>query len=305
MFRLGSQLPRNTFLQRLIQQQWRSQKIVWVGLFVVVLILVLASASSSLESLTVRVDRWIAVQYLNGDVTLLQGGKSRVARLGDRLQAVGDGIRTGANSTATLEIDTQIGFVEVAEQTELSVQTLEIAPTQGHITRLRISQGRASLKLRSFNNPDSRLEIETPAGISGVRGTEFGLNVFPTGKTGVATLEGRVVTAAQGQAVPVSGGYQNITVPGEPPSQPIPFVNEPRLTYEVERVIHRGVRRLLFRGQVDPTSLVLIEGKPQEIDRDGRFSLLLLTPLRPSRLRLAVTVVTPLGREQTYDLELI
>lgn len=102
--------------------------------------------------------------------------------------------------------------------------------------------------------------------------------------------------------MPVTAGYQNITIPGEPPSQPVPFTNEPRLTYEVKKLIRRGIRRVLLQGQVDPTSSVTIDGEPQETDREGRFSLLLPAP---SRLRLAVTVTTPLGREQTYDLDLI
>jgi hypothetical protein len=305
------QLPSNTLVQQvlrklirqLIGQYWRKKQIAGLGAAFAVM-LIFASAPGYSDSLVVRVERWIAVQQLSGNVIYFNGNASRAAQLNDRLQAAGEGVSTGPYSAATLEVDTQIGTIELAESTTLTVQSLETAATNGRITRLRIERGRASLKLRSFNNPDSRLEIETPAGISGVRGTEVGLNVSSSGKTGVATLEGRVMTAAQGKSVGVAAGYQNVTVPGQPPSQPIPFTNEPRLEYQVERVVHRNLRRLLLRGQVDPTSTVLIEGKTQEIDQDGRFTRLLLMPLSPLKLRLAVTVITPLGREQTYDLEL-
>jgi hypothetical protein len=248
------------------------------------------------------VNRWLAVRQFSGNVTYVQPDNARPVRRGDRLQALGDGLTTGRESSATLEVDTQIGTIEVAEDTKLRVQALEVTQTNGRLTRLQVDQGRVRLQIRPFTNPDSLLEIETPAGISGVRGTDFGVNVFPTGKMGVATLEGNVVTSAQGQDVEVPAGYQNVTIPGEPPTQPVPFTNEPSLDYQIERVIRRGIRRILLTGKVDPTSSVLIKGKPQEIDRDGQFNLLLPAP---SRLRLAVTVITPLGREQTYDLRLI
>lgn len=260
------------------------------------------SSHAAVDSVTVRVNRWLAVRQFSGNVTYVQPDNARPVRRGDRLQALGDGLTTGRESSATLEVDTQIGTIEVAEDTKLRVQALEVTQTNGRLTRLQVDQGRVRLQIRPFTNPDSLLEIETPAGISGVRGTDFGVNVFPTGKMGVATLEGNVVTSAQGQDVEVPAGYQNVTIPGEPPTQPVPFTNEPSLDYQIERVIRRGIRRILLTGKVDPTSSVLIKGKPQEIDRDGQFNLLLPAP---SRLRLAVTVITPLGREQTYDLRLI
>lgn len=276
----------------------------WLGLMVLSLLVVLTVASYAQPgSIRVRIERWIGVQQMHGEVSFLQQGRaSRPARLNDRLRRVGDGLATGEASAATLEVDTQIGTIDVMADTAIRIQSLEIGPNDGRITRLAVDRGQARLRLRPFNNPESQLDLETPAGVSSVRGTEFGLVVFPDGRMGVATLEGRVVTSAQGQEVDVQGGFQNITVPGEPPSQPIPFSNEPRLEYQVERVIRRGIRRILLTGQVDPTSSVLIKGQPQETDRDGRFTLLLPAP---SRLRLAVTVVTALGQTQTYELDLI
>uniref|UniRef100_A0ACD5H295 FecR domain-containing protein n=1 Tax=Desertifilum tharense IPPAS B-1220 TaxID=1781255 RepID=A0ACD5H295_9CYAN len=50
--------------------------------------------------------------------------------------------------------------------------------------------GQARFRVRRFNHPGSSLEIETPAGSSAVRGTEFGVSVHPDGKTGIATREG-------------------------------------------------------------------------------------------------------------------
>lgn len=254
------------------------------------------------DDVTVRVERWLSVGQMTGSVSYVRSGESRSARRGDRLQSVGDGIITGKAASAKLEIDTQIGTIEVAEETQMVVQSLAVVSSGGRTTRLRVDRGRVRLQVRPFSNPDSRLDIETPAGVSGVRGTDFGVVVQPDGKMGVATLEGNVATEAQAQVVEVPAGFQNVTIPGEPPSPPVPFTNEPRLDYQLERIIKRGVRRVRLIGQVDPTSTVIYKGEPQPIDQDGKFNLLFPAP---SRLKVQITVVTPLGREQTYDLALI
>lgn len=257
---------------------------------------------SAPDSVTVRVNRWLELDEMSGSVTYVSQTGSRSARDGDRLQTVGDGVITGDDASALLVVDTQIGTVTVAPATDVRISQLEVTPSDGRVTRLTVARGRVQLQVRPFTNPDSLLEIETPAGISGVRGTEFGVNVASNGKMGVATLEGNVATSAQGQEVEVPAGFQNVTIPGEPPSEPVPFTNEPRLSYQIDRIIRRGIRRVRFVAQVDPTSSVTVEGEPQEIDREGRFELLLFAP---SRLRLTITVVTALGREQTYDVQLI
>ncbi len=283
-------------------QSSRYRSSLWVGLGIAFSLMVHLASYSAPGDLSVRVNRWLEVQQLSGTATYQHSANARSARIGDRLQAVGDSLSTAAASTATLAVDTQIGIIEVAENTRVAIKALEITPSDGRITRLQVAQGRVQLRVRPFTNSDSRLEIETPAGVSGVRGTEFGVVVSPSGKMGVATVEGSVVTEGQGAEVEVPAGFQNVTLPGEPPTQPVPFTNQPNLDYQVKRIIRRSVRRIVFEGQVDPTSTVVIKGEPQEIDREGRFTLLLPAP---SRLRLMITVTTPLGKEQSYDVELI
>lgn len=275
----------------------------WLSLLSASLVILATLPSHSLPNeVPVRVNRWLAIRQIEGNVTFMTRSSSRSARVGDRLQAIGDGVTTATSSLATLEVDTQVGTIEVAEQTSVKVQALETTPNDGRVTRLQVDRGRVRLQIRPFNNPESELEIETPAGISGVRGTDFGVVVDANGKMGVATLEGNVLTTAQDQDIEVPAGFQNVTIPGEPPSEPIPFTNEPRLDYQIDRVIRRGIRRVVFNGQVDPTSSVTITGNPQTIDREGRFQIVFPAP---SRLRLAVTVTTALGQTQTYDLQLL
>jgi hypothetical protein len=250
--------------------------------------------------LRVRVDRWIELRAMGGTVNWAKNAHVRLAQLGDRLQTVGDWMATGQKSSAQLALDTGMGFIAVGENTQLRVMEMRKAPDNGRITRLAVSGGRVRLKMRKFTNPGSRLEIQTPTGVSGVRGTDFGLGVQPSGKTAVAVLEGGVATQAQGKTVAVPGGFQNLTMPGEPPSPPEPLRDDTALQTTFEQQIQRGVRQVRLIGQVDPVNTVTLNGVPQTTDRTGRFS----TDLKPvsTRLRFTIVVTTPLGKEQTYDL---
>lgn len=267
-----------------------------------VFLFVLVTQSLAQQSIQVRVDRWLQVRQVTNEVTIEQNANRSGAKVGDRLQAVGDRITTGKNSAATLIVDTGMGVIELSEQTTLRVRSLAIAPDNGRITRLDVPTGNARLRVRRFTHKGSELEIQTPVGLSGVRGTVFGVVVQPNGKTGLAVLEGAVASSAQKQSVNVREGFQNFTLPGEPPSTPVRSTNNTSLQYEFEKKIERSVRKVRLIGRVDPVNSVVVDGTPQVTDREGRF----ITDLRlvPSYLRIQVVVTTPLGRQKTYALAL-
>jgi hypothetical protein len=273
-----------------------------VGLnLVLLLILTTATGSSAQSDLKVRVNAWIKVSQATGRVTLSSGGNQRPVQVNDLLQAVGDGLVTAALSTANLALDTGIGTIDVSPNTNMRIQELRVNPDQSRVVRLVVAQGRVKLKVRRFTSPSSRLEIETPAGISGVRGTEFAVIAQPSGKTAVAVREGAVNTSAQGQEVLVPHGFQNFTVPGEPPSPPVPLRDDPSLTYTVERSIVKQQRQLRLIGQVDPVNAVYFNGQSIDVDRTGRF-VVNLPPVSFPKLNLVVE--TPLGKLRSYDLSL-
>ena len=249
------------------------------------------------QSLKVRVNRWLEVRQVQGAVTLIQGQTTRAARDGDRLQAAGDGVQTGANSTTVLAVDTGVGFVKVSEKTNLRVQQLEKLPDGGQITRLQITGGQARLQVRKFTNPSSRLEIQSPAGLSAVRGTEFGVSIQPDGKTGVATLEGKVAAIAQGASVPIVAGFQSLVVPGEAPTPPTPLREDTSLQLQLLESIGNNQARIA--GRVDVVNLVLVNDQPLSLDRNGEFDVRVALP-RDRRIRAIVT--TPLGSKQLYEL---
>jgi hypothetical protein len=275
---------------------WRWLALAGVSIFTVLLV------SFAAQALPVRVDRGLSLRQLQGEVTLLRSSSVSPAQSGDRLSQVGDGLRTGARSTAVLEVDTDVGFLQVSERTELRIRTLEMAADGGRITHLNVSRGQVRTQLRRFTNQGSEFEIETPAGISGVRGTEFGVSVQDDGKTGIATLTGAVETSAVGESVPVPGGYQNLIWPGEPPTQPVPLRDDPGLEYRRTVSFENSTRVVTLTGRVDPVNTVFVDGVPQLIDRQGEFRL---TRVATARLRVEVLVITPLGRQEVHEIYLL
>ena len=258
------------------------------------------SLKADAQSLRIRVNRWLELRNMSGTVDYFQSGQWRQAQIGQRLGAVGDGVRTGPASLARLAVDTEVGFVSVSENTTLRVMEFYTTPRGGKVTELDVSRGQARVFVRPFTNPDSRLEIRTPAGVNGVRGTDFGISIQPSGRSALVVDEGSVVSAAQGESVLVNAGFQNFTIPGEPPSPPVPITEDPNLNLlRLERRHQQGESILMIEGNTFPVNLLVIDDVTQQIDPNGNFELQL--PLS-GRQSIEVTVTTPLGKIQVYEL---
>ncbi|BAZ27991.1 hypothetical protein NIES4074_04210 [Cylindrospermum sp. NIES-4074] len=270
----------------------------WACNFTLVLVGVVSSlrASAAGDQLQVSVDRWLEVRRPMGQVLYSRGQTSQAARNGIRLQAVGDTITTKQGSSTVLAIDIGTGFIKVSENTTVQIQKLLTGKSGERITQLQVKAGQVALQVRPFTNSASRLEINTPAGVAGVRGTEFGVSVQQNGKMGVATMKGGVATDAQGQTVLVKAGFQNITIPGEPPSAPVPLREDTRLN--IRQLVANG-NQVRIVGTVDPVNLLAIAKQPQNTDKSGNFDI--TVPLLPNR-RVEAVVVTPLGKQQLYQL---
>ena len=279
--------------------------------------LMLAIAAATAGALTLQGSRWLAVDQLSGQVSLTPyQGDRRQARIGDRLSNVGDILATGADASARLEVDAQTGFVTLAENTQVQVQALSMTRNGGRITELTVSKGQVRLRVRPLTNPGTRLEIHTPSGVSGVRGTDFGVTVPPNGQTGVATLEGSVATSAQGQTVAVVANTQSIVFPGEPPIPLEPLKDDPTLFIERLSLLSGSAdssKPVMVRlvGYTDKVNLLEVNNALRELSRTGRFDL--AVPLfedstthnpqnNPGNRYVQATVTTPLGKKQQYEL---
>ena len=266
------------------------------------LLTLLISPTLGQQSIDLQTSRWIAVTEVAGEVYYFNTKSVHTAEVGDRLSEAGDGIRTGSNASALLAVDIGIGTIEIHENTDLEVTSLTVTPNDGRITHLYVSHGGVTLNLRKFTNPESELEIETPTGISGVRGTEFGVNVQLDGTTGTATRTGEVYVEAQAVEVNVVDGYQTLVRPGEPPIPPVPIPEEPEFTYQIGYEYEYGIRRVFLRGKSDLVNRVFVNEQEQLLDAEGRFSY------EAPAIRgvgVVVTIQTPLGEETEYDIPLL
>jgi hypothetical protein len=268
----------------------------------VVSVLATAAPANPQTQVQARFDRAFTLRNLAGQVEIKPNQQGwRRAQANDLITSIGDQLKTGERSRVDLQLDVGIGSIQVAPSTLIQLREMRRNADESRVSLFYMPYGSARIKLRRFTNPNTRFEIETPAGVSGVRGTEFGVAAQPSGKTSVAVLDGRVNTSAQGQSVDVDAGFQNFTIPGEPPSPPVPLTDNTNLDYQLDKRIAGTRRQLQFVGKVDPVNVVFANGKVVETDRQGQFQVALPVTSRP---RLEVIVQTPLGKEQRYDLRL-
>jgi hypothetical protein len=244
-----------------------------------------------------RLKRWIQIQNVSGNVTYRSNGNNQTAQPGQRLAQVGDGIITGKNSAATLTIDEGIGTIQVSEKTQLTIDRLQNS-NGAYITRLQINGGQVRLKIRRLNNPNSTIQIISPAGVTGVRGTDFGVSVLPSGKTGVATLSGKVDLEAESVKVQIPLDFQSAVIPKEAPFPATPLINDPTVLLERLEVRDSG-KNVRLAGQTDNVNLLSIGETVIETDRKGNFDI--VVPLTDDR-QLILLSTTPLGRKQSYLL---
>jgi hypothetical protein len=269
----------------------------WLLLSLFFIFLLTFQQALAKNNLQLRVNRYLEVSSIFGNVTYGNQQTSQPANIGTKLQKVGDSISTGKNSRTILALDTEIAFVEVAENTKLQIQKLHSTSNNGKVTELLVTGGQVRLKVRPLNNRESRLEIKTPAGITGVRGTEFGVSVQPSGKTGVATLKGQVVTSAQGKTVSVNKGFQSFVIPGKPPSPPVRLQDDTSL--QIKILADMGNQQAKIAGKLDPVNLVILANEPLITNQNGEFEV--ITAL-PNNRKIAVSITTPLGKKQKYEL---
>lgn len=256
------------------------------------------------KAIQVRTDQWLKVDKVMGTVKYrnLYNYENRAARVGDRLQTTSDEISTGANSSAVLSVDTGVGVINVSENTTIQIRSFRLASDNGRVTNLFVPRGKARLQIRKFTNRGSQLNIQTPAGISGVRGTNFIVIARPNGNMITTTFDGSVATTAKNQSRMVNGGFQNITIVGESPSIPVPISNDAGLRYTINRQTSGSGRSVVFVGYTNPFNTVKVDGLEQSLDRSGKFSLQLPAT---SSLKVKVTVETAMGKIQDYEIPIL
>jgi len=153
-----------------------------------------------------------------GNVSVMKAdtGSWIEAQVGMSLEE-GDIIKTGDNSSAEITFFDG-STIELRAGTEIEIASLDISTDTGSTTiTLEQAIGNTISRVTKLVDPESRYEVETPAGVVAVRGSVMQVYVIEDGTTWTINLEGEIWAVAQGVEVKVPEGRQCITRPGQAP----------------------------------------------------------------------------------------
>lgn len=285
---------------------------------------------SQTDSLIAQATSVLRIEEIRGTGIVTING--RPVTVGSTLET-GEELVTGENTTVRFRIEGRGGSIEVAEFSRFIVGNLASGAIDLEILQGRATFALPSLSetnsaglenfltaatgLKTLESPDIsqinlddnpgiaqnsargnyNFRVRTPTGVTGVRGTAFGVDVGPNGQTGVSGVSGTVVAAAQDREQSVNGGQYVVISPNSPPT----LVESTPPHAELKVLVHqtRGGNRVRVFGQVDRLDLVYINGQAIETDPDGKFAVILD---RPTSRLLRFVVRGPAIRERVYEI---
>jgi Tfp pilus assembly protein PilF len=148
---------------------------------------------------------------IEGTVEVLPVGNTLwlIARIGQSLR-VGDQVRTGARSRATIRLS-NLSVLRVSEQ-----MSYEILPPRQPGGKPIIDVKAGAAYFFSRDQPQE-IQVQTPVATGAIRGTEFNLTVAADGRTELTLLNGAVELFNNAGAVLLKSGEQGVVKVGEAP----------------------------------------------------------------------------------------
>ena len=154
-----------------------------------------------------------------GDVSVMKEGTGDWGPAGPEMELkVGDGIKTGGNSSAEITFfDGSI--MELEAGTEIKILSLDLACDTG-VSTITLEQtiGTTISRVTKLLDPGSSYEIETSTGVAGVRGSIVIVTVGGNGTTLVTNEGGDIYAIWQGMELPIPVGQTLIFVEGQSPN---------------------------------------------------------------------------------------
>ena len=194
-----------------------------LALAVVPMLLLLVIIGVSLKSwFGATVTQTATLGQVSGAVDILPAGSGTwQPATTDAQVGTGDRIRTGSLSAATL-VFFDGSTTDLEAETEITVaQMSSRRDGNGRVIVFHQWLGETHNRVQRTSDLASRFEIETPAAVASVRGTEFVLGVEPDGTTDVVVIEGTVNVMAQEVTVAVQAGQATVTQPKQSPARPV------------------------------------------------------------------------------------
>lgn len=183
--------------------------------------------------------RWLKIQPASVRVFTTQGdAKATLAKTGNTIPIeeglelwAGDAIRTGPKASVTLQFADESDFL-ILPNSYVVLDSISAYGDTGMVdTRLRLPRGRLDGEITPRKGPGTRFEIQTPAAISAVRGTDYRVSMAPeTSQSQTEVLSGKVLVEGANTARIVPEGFGTFTKLGQPPAPPIRLLPAPDLT---------------------------------------------------------------------------
>jgi hypothetical protein len=156
-----------------------------------------------------------------------QGGE-RPATL-DLVLHAGDMIKTESHADAVLTF-TDGTHVTLLSDSILRLDKLLDYSNGTSAAWLDLRQGRIESQVPAGGNARSRFHINTPAGVTSVRGTQLRVSVpVQEAVSHTEVLVGTVYVANAGKEITVNAGYGTLVRAGEPPANPVALLPPPDL----------------------------------------------------------------------------
>lgn len=171
----------------------------------------------------------VRLQTVHGDVRIASGlGPDRAAMPRELLEA-GAVVRTGLQSSATLEF--QDGSrVLVRQQSEIRLtSTQSRVLDQGHQVEMELLRGGMENLVQPNARAPGRFEIRTPSAVAAVRGTQFRVTATDT-QTWTEVLEGAVLVGNAAGQTTTPAGTGSLTQSGKAPGAATPLLGAPDLS---------------------------------------------------------------------------
>lgn len=153
----------------------------------------------------------------------------------------GDHIRTDADSSAEVSLDGG-SLIELSALSDFSLDNVQRGRTS-----FKLSAGTFLAKIKTLL-PGQGLQVETPAAVAAVRGTEFGVQIDPEApeETDVGVFdEGRVeVRGRSGSSVTILPGQETKASQDRPPTRPFPLRRLARYRKAMRTVIRKRLEEV-------------------------------------------------------------
>lgn len=181
-----------------------------------------------------------SIVSLRGQVELIRE-KKQITLSPDQTLYLGDRIRTGKNSSISIKFNDN-SMVIVFPDSEIYLATLEAKKSDKLIrTTINVIHGRIENKVMQ-QKEGSRYQINTPAAVAAVRGTEFRISVENNGEVMFSeVLVGAVGVSGSGITQHVTAGYATFAKVGSPPVAPIELPAAPDLSSLSKRTTAQSV----------------------------------------------------------------